>query len=201
MSRPRCPRCLRPSSHCLCALIPQLESLTEVLFIQHPDEQPHPLNTARLAYLGLTNAQLLVAERLPQELLAGLDDGRTWLLFPSEEAKPVEHLAHGQSAQRLIVPDGTWRKARKLLYVNPELAELPRLALPAGLSSRYRLRKAPAEGALSTIEAVVYALEAIEGQGRFQALLKPFDALIEGQIEAMGRQTYQRNYQPQRPDA
>lgn len=201
MSRPRCSRCLRPCTHCLCALIPALSSQTELLFIQHPDEQSHPLNTARLACLGLRNAQLLVSERLPDTLLADLDDGRTWVLFPGESAQPVEVMAGLGQPQRLVVPDGTWRKARKLLYLNPELAVLPRVVLPEGLTSRYRLRKAPAEGALSTIEAVVHALEAIEGEGRFQALLKPFEALIEGQIEAMGEQTYQRNYRSQQPDA
>ena len=30
MSRPHCPRCLRPTSHCLCALIPHLDSRTRV---------------------------------------------------------------------------------------------------------------------------------------------------------------------------
>ena len=54
MSRSQCPRCLRPESHCLCALIPQLDSRTRVLLLQHPSEVNHALNTARLAALGLT---------------------------------------------------------------------------------------------------------------------------------------------------
>ena len=43
----------------------------------------------------------------------------------------------------LIVPDGTWRKARKLLYLNPLLDALPRVTLGQVPPSRYRLRKAP----------------------------------------------------------
>ncbi|HAW24400.1 MAG TPA: DTW domain-containing protein, partial [Pseudomonas sp.] len=30
MFRPQCPRCQRPSSHCLCSLIPSLDSSTQV---------------------------------------------------------------------------------------------------------------------------------------------------------------------------
>jgi DTW domain-containing protein YfiP len=53
MSRPQCSRCLRPTAHCLCPLIPSLDSRTRVLLLQHPSEVNHALNTARLAALGL----------------------------------------------------------------------------------------------------------------------------------------------------
>lgn len=190
MSRPQCPRCQRPSSHCLCSLIPSLDSSTQVLILQHPSETAHALNTARLAALGLRNAQLRVGEvvTLP------VDERDNYLLFPGVDATPLESLASGERPLRLIVPDGTWRKARRLLHLNPELAALPRVSLPAGLVSRYRLRKAPVPGALSTIEAIVIALNMLEGGGRFDQLLRPFEALIEAQIAAMGIETYQRNH-------
>lgn len=94
----------------------------------------------------------------------------------------------------LVVPDATWRKARKLLYLNPALQALPRVTLSGGGVSRYRVRKAPTAEALSTIEAVVQALNELEGEGRFDALLRPFEALIEGQIRAMGEETFARNH-------
>ncbi|WP_287810572.1 DTW domain-containing protein, partial [Pseudomonas sp.] len=74
------------------------------------------------------------------------------------------------------------------------LAALPRVTLDGAPPSRYRLRKAPGPGALSTIEAITQALEVLEAPTSFQALLKPFDALIEGQIAAMGEAVYQRNH-------
>ena len=61
--RAQCPRCQRPQSHCLCALIPQLPSRTRVLILQHPEESRHALNTARLAALGLVNGELQVGEQ------------------------------------------------------------------------------------------------------------------------------------------
>jgi len=171
-------------------LIPSLTSETQVLILQHPSETAHALNTARLAALGLSSAELVVGEivSLPA------DERDNYLLFPGPEAISLETLANSEVPLRLIVPDGTWRKARKMLHLNSELAALPRVSLPTGLVSRYRLRKAPAPGAISTLEAIVAALNILEGEGRFDGLLRPFDALIEAQIAAMGLDVYQRNH-------
>ena len=202
MSRAKCPRCARPQTHCLCPLIPHLSSRTRVLILQHPDEVRHALNTARLATLGLANAELRVGEHFP-ELEAELAGREVWLLFPGEQAQTVEALAarggDAPAERVLIVPDGTWRKARRILHCNPWLASLPRLTLGEGLVSRYRLRKAPGPGALSTLEAIVHCLNVLEGAGRFDALLRPFEALIDAQIAAMGEETYRRNHLGEAP--
>jgi DTW domain-containing protein len=190
MPRLQCAKCQRPLSHCLCSLIPSLTSTTQVLILQHPSETTHALNTARLAALGLRSAELLVGESVS----IPTDERDNYLLFPGADAVALESLVSSDKPLRLIVPDGTWRKARKMLHINPELAALPRVSLPPGLLSRYRLRKAPAPGALSTLEAIVSALNILEGDGRFDMLLRPFDALIEAQISAMGMDTYQRNH-------
>lgn len=195
MSRPQCPRCLRPQTHCLCSLIPRLDSRTRILLLQHPSEVNHALNTARLAALGLTNAELIVGEVF-EDLPALLNRPgyQARLLFPADDAQPLQAYRESEEPLLLVVPDGTWRKARKLLHLNPWLAALPRVALPEGLSSRYRLRKAPMPGALSTIEAIVAALNTLEAPERYDDLLRPFEALIEGQIDAMGADVYRRNH-------
>lgn len=195
MSRIHCPRCHRPQSHCLCSLIPSLDSRTRVLLLQHPSEVNHALNTARLAALGLNNAELIVGEVF--EDLPGLLNQPGYqarLLFPGEEAQPMHAYAPSEDPLLLVVPDGTWRKARKLLHLNPLLAALPRVTLAAGSVSRYRLRKAPGPGALSTVEAVVQALQTLEAPTCFEPLLRPFEALIEGQIAAMGEEVFRRNH-------
>ncbi|MEN5314628.1 tRNA-uridine aminocarboxypropyltransferase [Pseudomonas koreensis] len=195
MSRPQCPRCLRPQTHCLCPLIPRLDSRTRVLLLQHPSEVNHALNTARLAALGLTNAELIVGEVF-EDLPALLNRPgyQARLLFPADDAQPIQAYSESDEPLLLVVPDGTWRKARKMLHLNPLLAALPRVTLAAGGVSRYRLRKAPGPGALSTIEAIVQALQTLEPSASFEPLLKPFEALIEGQIAAMGEETFQRNH-------
>ena len=196
MPRPRCERCQRPLDHCLCSLIPALGSRTRVILLQHPSESAHALNTARLAALGLSNAELRVGEVFDDlPALLATPEYRPALLFPGAEAQPLA--AYGPVDEQpllLIVPDGTWRKARKLLHLNPPLAALPRVTLANGGVSRYRLRKAPGPGALSTVEAIAQALQVLEAPQSFDALLQPFEALIEGQIAAMGQETYRKNH-------
>lgn len=146
MSRPQCSRCLRPITHCLCPLIPSLDSRTRVLLLQHPSEVNHALNTARLAALGLNNAQLVVGEVF-EDLATLLNPPgyQARLLFPAEDAQPLQGYTPGDQPLLLVVPDGTWRKARKLLHLNPLLSALPRVTLAEGGVSRYRLRKALAQ--------------------------------------------------------
>lgn len=194
-ARPRCPQCTRPLAQCLCSLIPSLPSRTRVLVIQHPDEAKHALNTARFVALGLQNVQLIIAETLDSiEQYLQLQGYKACVLFPGEQAQELSAYQTDQLPLLLIVPDGTWRKARKILHCNPLLAALPRVTLPAGLTSRYRLRKAPIQESLATVEAVSYALNILEPEADFSPLLRPFEALIEGQIQAMGAEVYQRNH-------
>ncbi|KAF1011876.1 MAG: hypothetical protein GAK32_00538 [Pseudomonas fluorescens] len=149
MSRPQCLRCLRPVTHCLCELIPRLDSRTRVLVLQHPSEVSHALNTARLATLGLVNAQLVVGEVFEDlAQLLNVPGYRACLLFPADDAQTLHTCTPSDEPLLLVVPDGTWRKARKLLHLNPPLAALPRVTL--------------APGALSTIEAIVQALQVLE---------------------------------------
>lgn len=195
-ARPRCARCARPASHCLCAYITVVPNRTRILILQHPDEQKHPLNTARLAVLGLQRAELLVGEHFPQ--LSGIiaAAGSASLLFPAKDGAQLQPLAatpQGMPAL-LIVPDGTWRKARKIVYANPVLGALPHISLPAGEPSRYRVRKAREPAAVSTIEAIVRTLSILEPEHDFEPVLKPFEVLVEQQIRAMGAELYRRHY-------
>ncbi len=198
VTRPRCERCLRPAQHCLCPLIPNINSETRLLIVQHPSEQNHALNTARLLALGLQHAELLIAESLIEypHWIAALQDPqwRTELLFPGPEVPLLSIQSQDSRPRRLVLLDGTWRKARKLMHLNPALQALPRVSLPDSLRSRYRLRKVPQPGALSSIEAGVEALRILEPALSVDPLLAPFDALIEAQIKAMGPALYARNY-------
>ena len=192
--RPTCARCLRPQSHCLCARIPSLDSRTRILVLQHPDESRHALNTARLAVLGLRNASLHVGTRHDPALWR-VDGYQARLLFPGPDAAVLQATpADAAPTLLVVVPDGTWRQARQLLAGNPELAALPRVTVPSDAVSRYRVRHVALPQALATIEAVAAALAALEAPRAFDALLAPFEALVAGQIEAMGQARYERHH-------
>lgn len=196
-TRPTCVRCTRPLSHCLCAHISVVPNRTRVLILQHPDEQKHPLNTARLAVLGLQHAELWIGEHFTQleETLSTVDSA--CLLFPAQEGCAVQPLAAiaPEQSSLLIVPDGTWRNARQIIRSNPVLSGLPHLSLPLGEPSLYRVRKASEPAAVATVEAIVRTLTVLEPEQDFLPLLAPFTVLVEQQIQAMGAEVYARNYQ------
>lgn len=193
MSRPHCVRCERPLSHCLCSLVPKLESDTRVLILQDPREAGHALNTARLAWLGLARAARVVAEHF-DEALWTRPGWQAYLLFPGQDARPAAPAAPGAPRRLLVVPDATWRRARAMVARHPALAALPRLGLPAQGPGRYRVRHADLPGALSTLEAVAAALNALESTDRFDALLAPLERLVQGQIDGMGRARYEAHH-------
>jgi DTW domain-containing protein YfiP len=83
---------------------------------------------------------------------------------------------------RLVVLDATWRKSRKMLYLNVALQRLPRLALADVPASGYHIRKAHAPHQLSTFEAAACALAQLQGtEAAWPRLLEAFNAFVEQQ--------------------
>ncbi|KAJ0803781.1 putative DTW domain-containing protein DTWD2/YfiP [Helianthus debilis subsp. tardiflorus] len=61
-----CLGCERPASVCLCDFIPgeSLSTTTQIVILQHPHEQRHPLATVPLLNKCLTNCETLIGRRL-----------------------------------------------------------------------------------------------------------------------------------------
>lgn len=195
MRRPHCPRCERALRGCFCQWIRTCNNQVPVLILQHPQERPRVKNTGLLLHLSLAHSELLVGEQWDQDTLAAQlgDTGESLLLYP--DAGPQEthalkpqgtHAANPESRplpQRLIVIDATWRKSRKMLYLNPVLQRLPRLALTHTPESRYRIRRAQQPEQLSTLEASCYALARLEqGHVNYDPLLDAFDGFNDAQL-------------------
>jgi DTW domain-containing protein len=168
-----------------------------VLILQHPRERHVPINTARLARQSLPDAILrrgvdFAEDPFVADAVAGRDGGPpAYLLFPGPNAVDLAH-ERPDGPITLIVLDGTWWQAKKLLRRNPALATLPQLKLAPAAPSRYRIRKEPHIHCVATIEAIALALRALEGDGdageaRYASLLAPFDAMVEHQIAFASR--------------
>ena len=182
-----CPRCTRPSRVCWCAHLPSIVPETRVLLLQHPREEDVAIGTARMASLCLEGAELVVGVDLEDDprVRAALDDATRTpvLLWPGGEAVDIT-VDPPRGPTTLVVVDGTWSLARKLVRRNPRIAALPRYALGMGAPSEYRIRREPAEGCVSTIEAIARALGAIERDPeRFRPMLAPFRAMVDMQID------------------
>jgi DTW domain-containing protein YfiP len=184
--RINCATCLRAASDCICHLAVPLASSVEVLVLQHPLEVRNAKNSARLLHLCLPGSRLAVGETFDPEELASLltAGGRTpVLLYPATPGAPAPAAELSQPERlRLVVLDGTWRKSRKMLYLNPLLQQLPRLALDEVPASNYRIRKAHAPHQLSTLEATAYALAQMEKNPlHYQPLMAAFDGFVQQQ--------------------
>jgi DTW domain-containing protein len=184
--RTTCLRCRRPTSHCYCALIPSIETKMRVLFVQHPRERDVPIGTARMAHLALPRSVLISSVIVDEDprVQQAIDEGNAAVLYPAPDAMPVEDW-QGDPPRTLFIVDGTWSQAKKLLKKNPRLASLPRLSLSPEKPGNYRIRKEPSDKHLATIEAVVHALAHLEGgdRARFDAILRPFDYMVDRQVE------------------
>ncbi len=184
--RQACVRCQRPIRVCYCEHLTSVNTTTRVVLLQHPREEGMAIGTARMASLCLPNSELHVGVdfRASTALRRALEapERPAALLYPSEGA--VDVLTHPPKGPiTLVVVDGTWSQTRKLVRVNPELAKLPRYAFRAPTPSEYRIRREPDAAYVSTLEALVHVLGALEGEPeKLQKLLVPFRAMIDKQV-------------------
>jgi DTW domain-containing protein len=186
-----CAACLRPQATCICRWAAPVASRAGVLILQHPMEVHNAKNSARLLHLCLPGSALAVGEAFDQAALAALLAGprRPVLLYPETPGDvslgiappPPFDPAWARAPEQLllVVLDATWRKSRKMLYLNPSLQRLPRLPLRGMPASHYRIRKAHAPDQLSTFEAVAYALGQIENnEDKYAPLIAAFDGFV-----------------------
>ena len=186
--RPMCAACLRAQSGCICRWVTPVAGRVELLVLQHPLEVRNAKNSARLLHLCVSGSRLAVGEAFDAAGLHALlhAGGRIPVLLypatPGAAAPPDAAALAAPEALRLVVLDGTWRKSRKMLYLNPLLQQLPRLALHDVPASAYRIRKAHAPHQLSTLEAAACALAQVEDDAaRYRPLLQAFDGFVQQQ--------------------
>jgi DTW domain-containing protein YfiP len=186
----RCHLCRRPQYVCLCSRVPRVDNQTGVLVLQHPRERFHPFGTARLVEQSLRRVDVQVwshpvtsggtgpAQAARLRVPAGAA-----LLYPDPDAPELSRLSRASRPTALVLIDGTWHHARRMLRDTPALQALPRVRLAPLAPGRYRIRREPAPACLSTLEALVQALEILEPRTTgLAALLGVFDSMIEDQL-------------------
>jgi DTW domain-containing protein YfiP len=185
---------------CYCAALPRIETATRVVILQHPRERDMPIGTARMASLCLPGSELHVGVRWDDSaaLARAIGDPARppILLYPGRGAKDV--LAEPPAGPvTLVVVDGTWSQAKTVVRDNAVLQALPRYAFVTPEPSQYRIRREPDEAFVSTIEALMHVLGALEGEPeRFRRLLDPLNAMVDAQLACQARAPVRRVRQP-----
>lgn len=189
--RETCPRCRRPAQGCYCAHVTPIDTRTRLVLLQHPRERYVAIGTAHMASLCLTNSELHVgidwSRSDPLARALSNPERPPVLLYPGPGAIDIV-ASPPPGPVTLVVVDGTWSQTKKVVRTNPVLSALPRYAFAPKTPSEYRIRKEPNDESVATIEALVHALSALEGdEGQFGTLLAPFRAMIDFQIACQER--------------
>ncbi len=177
-------------SLCLCPDITPMITETELVLLTHVTELDKPTNTGRLAQLCLPDSCQIIPQGGPRPAPAptlGTPERRTYLLYPDPSAPTLDAVFahHDPRPLTLVVLDGTWPQTRRMLRRTD--SQLPRLNLPSGARSRFRLRKAQSDpDYLCTLEAVARALGVIEGQLVQDNLLDLLDKMVQRTLFSRG---------------
>jgi DTW domain-containing protein YfiP len=113
---------------------------------------------------------------------------RTFLLYPSRDAVELTKTLVVQDPRpiQLIVPDGTWRQARKLHSRHAELKDVARVKVSVPDDSAFQLRAQSQLGRMATLQSIAHALGVIEGASVRDQLMKLYHAKIERTLSGRG---------------
>jgi DTW domain-containing protein YfiP len=134
--------------------------------VRHASERNRSTNSARWAALALGCDILDYGAPGDAADLGHLATPDTCVLFPGPTPLPP-----GPPPARVVVLDGSWSQARRMIQRVPALRALPRLSIPeAPPVAGPRLRRPPHASGMSTIEAMARALAALGEPEHAEAL-------------------------------
>lgn len=156
--------------------------------MQHPSEVGHAKNTVRLLKLVMPQMKIYVGEAATdfielQHYLAA-QTKPIYVVYPNEHSQTVAE-AGASEAAIIILVDGTWRKAYRMLQLNPWLLNYPSLHLECEDESQYVIRKAKRSDSLSTLEAAAYTLVALNPAADIAPIFAVFNAMVQHKLTAM----------------
>jgi len=180
----RCPQCLLPQAYCVCQAMPVENFKTRVTVVIHYSDITRTTNTGKWAPVVLANSEVLIRGRKEQPLdmsQAIQPKYHNVLLFPSADSEELNpnYLDPIKQPLNIIVPDGNWNQATKMVKREQQLVDLPHVHLKIDKPTRYRLRTAAHDHWISTFEAISRALGVVENTDLQQRLEYFFDVAVE----------------------
>lgn len=179
----RCPYCRINFKLCFCRDLKNVSNKTSLTIVMHHRESHLTSNTANLGTLTLQHFNI-VYRGMPERPLESdhiiKNEKLNLFLFPDEDAIELnqEFLQNINQPIHLIIPDGTWRQAKKIKRREEIFSPIQSVKIPFTKVSEYQLRKAPREEGLSTFEAMARALGIIEGQDIEEQMMMNFKTMV-----------------------
>ncbi len=178
----RCDDCRLPQARCLCFEVSCLEVSTRVVVVMHRNERLKSSNTGRLAGRMLSGAELIV-RGMPDAVDSPRTSGQRLVLFPGSHAEELAPRHRGPNVV-LLVPDGSWSQARKLVQRDPIFAGATAVRLPDPPPSRYLLRRHVRDRTVCTFEAIARAMAILESSAVEEEMLAAFDLFQQRVLSA-----------------
>jgi DTW domain-containing protein YfiP len=176
--RAMCYKCVRPASHCVCEYIQSFKAHCNFLILQHPHERKKYYSTSKIVLNAISNSKVLYGVTFDEsEVSASLDGKIPYLLYPSQDAIDCSNLNLNDDSTVIII-DGTWVEARKIVYRNKFLQSLPKISFKQPILSQYKIRKQPKDFCLSTLECIGHLLKMSIGTANNDDLIKNYDQLF-----------------------
>ncbi len=152
----------------MCAEVPRLDLRTKIALVIHHRELSRSSNTGLLAHQSLINSEVRIRGESREALdLSGLLSPKyqSLLFYPSADALELDRelVCLDSRPIQLIVPDGTWRQARKIHSRHPELRNIPRVKISTPNRGTFQLRAQSRPERMATLQAIACALRIIEG--------------------------------------
>lgn len=178
---------------CFCTDLPTVDTRVRPVWLMHFRETFQTTNTGFLIESCVPQTERLVYQPGPDAIdLAPILEGRKniAILFPGPDAVPLSReVLDNDEDFTLVVPDGTWRSASRMVRRDPILRALPRVTVPIGPPTVYTLRRASRHAGLSTFEAFAQAMTILEGEETGEVLMDALRRFQDGTyvLKGMGQ--------------
>ena len=165
----KCQKCMQVEQLCVCNVITPVMTATKVVVIMHFREFDKSSNTGRLVINGLQNSEIRIhgLKDVPLDTTDFHNDKyRKMFLFPRESAAELtpDMLTNDPRPVMLIIPDGNWKQASRMYTRIGRINKFECVKLPLGPPVEHEMRCNKSPERLNTFEAIVRAMEIIEGK-------------------------------------
>lgn len=199
-----CEQCRQPEFSCYCQFIQKFDPKIKFVILMHPIERRRRIATGRMSHLSLHDSELIVGQSFADDrrlnIILKNPEYNCVVLYPGKQSIDISRSAPEMKQSLfvegkktvVIVIDGTWATAKKMMNQSPNLNELRRICFVPPGPSRFRVRKQPRAECYSTIEAVHHTIELLAEVSGFdlvtaehKGLLNVFDKMVERQLKFM----------------